>query len=113
MKLKNLFASDKPEKKEEVVLPDDSICCGEHEVCEKEELLKAFRNKIEYYDDEELDVFRGRTSESYAEEEIEVFAEILHTMWESDVPGWIRSLQLRSIELPDCLKDEVILIINP
>lgn len=88
------------------------ICCGAHEVCEKELLLRASQKAVEYYDDEELDVFTGRPSDSYSEEEKELFSHILHTMWESDVAGWTRSLQVRGIELPDSLKDEVLLILN-
>ena len=38
----------------------DQECCGQHEVCEKESLLAAVSKQIEYYDDEELDRFRGR-----------------------------------------------------
>ena len=33
-------------------------------------------------------------------------------MREEDVAGWVRSLQLRGIALPDTLKDEVFLIIG-
>jgi len=33
-------------------------------------------------------------------------------MQEDDVPGWVRSLQLRNVELPDGLKDEVVMVIN-
>ena len=42
--------------------PADMECCGQHEVCEKESLLAALSRQIEYYDDEELDRFRGRKS---------------------------------------------------
>lgn len=35
----------------------DAECCGQHEVCEKDSLLAAVSKKIEYYDDEELDLF--------------------------------------------------------
>lgn len=113
MKLKNLFASDNNSKEEFLFGEEDAVCCGKHEVCEKEEILKAaLRKKIEYYDDEELDQYAGRSSDSYSPEEIEIFSEILHTMWESDVSGWIRSLQVRGIELPDELKDEVFLILG-
>ena len=112
MRLKDLFASTKQESLPADNLSEDFTCCGEHEICEKEELLKALQKKVEYYDDEELDSFKGRDSGSYTEEEIVEFTEILHTMWESDVRGWLRSLQIRGIELPDKLKDEVILIIN-
>lgn len=110
MKLKNLFQQDKGESYP--IAQNEADCCGQHEVCEKDLLLQAANRPIEYYDDEELDAFRGRPSDAYTEAETESFAEVFHTMWESDVPGWLRSLQLRGIELPDALKDEVLLIIN-
>jgi uncharacterized membrane protein len=37
----------------------DEECCGQHEICEKESLLAAVSKQIEYYDDEELDRFKG------------------------------------------------------
>ena len=40
------------------------------------------------------------------------FKDVLYTMQDIDVAGWVRSLQLRGIELPDDLKDEVFLIIG-
>lgn len=86
----------------------DFVCCGLHEVCEKESLLSA--EDIEYYEDEELDRFRGRTS--YTEEEVEEFREVLYTMRTDEVAGWMRSLELRQVNLPDELKDEVYLIID-
>lgn len=90
----------------------DVECCGQHETCEKESLLAAVSKKIEYYDDEELDQFIGREADSYAVEETEMFREVLYTMQEVEVAGWVRSLQLRGIELPDGLKDEVFLIVG-
>ena len=82
------------------------------ECCEKESLLAAVSKKIEYYDDEELDRFRGRPSNGYNEEEVEEFREIMYTCKEDEVAGWSRSLQLRGIELPDELKDELFLIVG-
>ena len=90
----------------------DSECCGQHAVCEKESLLAAVSKKIEYYDDEELDRFKGHTSDTYTNEEIEEFRDILYSMQEKDVAGWSRSLQLRGIELPDEMKDELFLIVG-
>ncbi|WP_300724528.1 phospholipase [uncultured Bacteroides sp.] len=90
----------------------DSECCGQHEVCEKESLLAAVSKEIEYYDDEELDRFKGRPADQYSEEEIEEFRDVLYTMQEVEVAGWSRSLQLRGIELPDELKDELFLIVG-
>lgn len=84
---------------------EDITCCGQHEVCEKTRFLT--QPDIEYYEDEELDRFRGRRSDDYTEEETEEFREVLLTMRESEVEGWLQSLQLRAVELPDGLKDEV------
>ncbi len=74
------------------VITVDSECCGQHAVCEKESLLAAVSKEIEYYDDEELDRFKGHASDTYTEEEIEEFRDILYSMQETDVAGWSRSL---------------------
>ena len=73
------------------------VCCGQHETCERDSLLAAVSKKIEYYNDEEA---------------IEEFSEVLYTLREVEVAGWLRSLQLRGINLPDALKDEAFLIIG-
>ena len=90
----------------------DMECCGQHEVCEKDSLLAALSREIEYYNDEELDRFRGRRSDEYSETEVEEFHDVLFTMKEEEVAGWVRSLQLRAIEIPDDVKDEVLMIIG-
>lgn len=94
------------------VVTVDGECCGQHAVCEKESLLAAVSKQIEYYDDEELDRFKGRPSDQYTPEETDEFRDILYTMQEEDVVGWSRSLQLRGIEFPDELKDELFLIVG-
>lgn len=91
---------------------EDMECCGQHETCEKDSLLAAVSKEIEYYNDEELDRFRGVASDEFLPEEIEEFRDILYTMREEEVAGWVRSLQLRAVELPDELKDEVFLIVG-
>lgn len=104
---------DRGELKEAPPVVDvDSECCGQHQICEKESLLAAVSKKIEYYDDEELDRFKGRQGNEYSDEEIDEFREIMFTMKEEEVAGWSRSLQLRGIELPDELKDELFLIVG-
>lgn len=91
---------------------EDMECCGQHETCEKDSLLAAISKQIEYYDDEELDRFRGKESNSYSEKEVDEFRDVLYTMKDDEVAGWVRSLQLRSVEIPDDLKDEVFLIVG-
>ena len=104
---------DRGELKEAPPVVDvDSECCGQHQICEKESLLAAVSKKMEYYDDEELDRFKGRQANEYSDEEIDEFREIMFTMKEEEVAGWSRSLQLRGIELPDELKDELFLIVG-
>ena len=94
------------------VNPVDMECCGQHEVCEKESLLAAVSKKIEYYDDEELDRYIGTPPDGYTAEQDDEFRNVFYTMREEDVAGWVRSLQLRGIALPDALKDEVFLIVG-
>lgn len=85
-----------------------STCNGENTKCEQECMMEAATKDIEYYDDEELDAFKGRTGDNYTDEEVEMFSEVLYTMKPEEVAGWNRSLILRGINLPDQLKDEVI-----
>lgn len=115
--LQNRMIRNKINKGELDELPDiqqieDMECCGQHEMCEKESLLAAVSKQIEYYDDEELDAFRGIQSDAYTLEQIEQFRDVLYTMKDTDVAGWVRSLMLRSVELPDEMKDEVFLIVG-
>lgn len=90
----------------------DVACCGQHETCEKDSLLAAVSKKIEYYDDEELDRFIGLAPNEYTDEQTDLFRDVFYTMQDEDVAGWVRSLQLRGISLPDGVKDEVFLIIE-
>lgn len=85
-----------------------NTCNGENTQCEQECMMEAATKDIEYYDDEELDAFKGRASNSYTDEEVEQFSDVLYTMKPEEVAGWNRSLILRGINLPDQLKDEVI-----
>ena len=97
---------------EPVVNPVDMECCGQHEVCEKESLLAALSKQIEYYNDEELDRYCGRRADAFSSDETDEFREILYTMRSDEVAGWVRSLQLRGVEIPDGLKDEVLMIVG-
>ena len=87
-------------------------CCGQHQTCEKDSLLAAVSKGIEYYDDEELDRFHGRDASQYTQEEVNEFRDILYTLKDDEVAGWLRSLMLREIEFPDALKDEAFLIVG-
>ena len=112
MKLKKQLRRGEIDELPSIKQVEDMECCGQHETCEKDSLLAAISKQIEYYDDEELDRFRGKESNSYSEKEVDEFRDVLYTMKDDEVAGWVWSLQLRSVELPDDLKDEVFLIVG-
>jgi hypothetical protein len=103
MKLKNLFASD-PSTLYSSMEDDEDFCCGKHAICKKSKAVQSLPEPIEYYDDEELDVFKNRSSNSYTGEEIKQFTEIYHTLLESDLPGWFASLSMRNITPPQFIR---------
>lgn len=100
--------------------PDDEVrqketcatCDGTSTKCEQTCMMEAATRPIEYFDDEELDAYRGRTADSYTDEETDQFADVLHTMRQDEVAAWLRSLNLRGIQLPDALKDEAWMLVE-
>lgn len=101
--------NEKNEQSQPVVA--ESECCGAHEICEKTGKYNP-KFQPDYYDDEELDQFKGVSPESYTDEQIAMFDEVLMTMKESDVAGWIKSLQLREIEMPYSVREKAIMILG-
>ncbi len=94
----------------EPVRPDG--CCGKHELCEKESLLTGVSAKIEYYEDEELDEYKGIEPDDYTDEQIEQFRDVLYTLRAEEVAGWARSIQLRNIKLPAIIQDELLMLVS-
>ena len=91
-----------------VEIADD--CCGSHAVCERDSLLSQ-TDQIIYFDDEELDQLQGIPSEDYTEAQITMLENVFYTLREQDVAGWIRSIQLRNIDLPEDIRDQALLIV--
>ena len=92
--------------------PSCATCSGSDSRCEQECMMEAATKDIVYYDDEQLDIYAGRPSDSYTDEEIETFAEVLYTLLPQDAKGWNRSLILRGINIPNQLKDELIQLVS-
>jgi len=99
--------SDKPAGGDD----EDTPCCGMHITCEKDSLLAQVSETIEYFDDEELDAYRGRGAATYNDAEIEEFRDVLLTLLPEDIAPWARSIQLRGIELPDAVREELLMIV--
>ena len=89
-----------------------ATCNGDNDKCEQECMMQAATQPIEYFEDEELDAFRGCPSDSYDDDETQQFADVLYTMRQDEVAAWCRSLTLRGINLPNALKDEVVMMIE-
>lgn len=86
-------------------------CCGMHITCERDSLLAGMSDEVEYFDDEELDIFKGRGADDYTDAEIEQFRDVLLTLLPDDIAPWARSIQLRGIELPDVVREELLMIV--
>ncbi len=90
---------------EEIHVPAEG-CCGAHAICEKG--LKKAKPEIEYFEDEELDAFRGIDAEQYSDEQIDLFRDILYTLRKEEVSDWLISLEKREINLPLILRQEAL-----
>lgn len=86
-------------------------CCGMHITCQRDSLLAAVSDDIQYYDDEELDVYAGRPADGYTTAETEQFRDVLLTLLPDDIAGWARSIQLRGIALPEPVREELLMIV--
>lgn len=91
---------------------DSSECCGKHDVCEKQRLVNAKLNGAHYFEDEDLDKYKGIEASQYTDTDIEEFRYVMYTMQPEEVMEWLESLNAREIELPNELKEEAFAIIN-
>ena len=99
----------------DVVAPaagDCATCSGINDDCEQTCMMEAATKEVEYYDDEELDRFKGKESGEYTDDEAEEFSEVLYTMRPDEAKGWSRSLILRGINVPNQIKDDLITMIE-
>lgn len=68
--------------------------------------------EIVYFEDEELDAYKGIAADAYTEQQVAEFEEVLITMRPDEVPQWLHSLHLRGIELPSQISDNYFQISN-
>ena len=77
-----------------------------------EKIMAKATEEPEYFDDEELDYFKGREADDYSADEISLFANVLYTMRQNEVADWLISLEKRGINLPVELRDEALMLID-
>lgn len=87
---------------------DPEVCCGLHEVCEKTRATA----EIIYYDDEELDIYARRDPSTYTQADADRFRDVLLTLLPADIPGWAKSMEMRRIELPPDVREEMMLLLS-
>lgn len=106
------FWKSKGEGQEKIETPTEPMeeCCGAHEVCETD-LINKLSEEIIYYDDEELDAYRNYEENDYNDDQIDEFREVLYSLKEKELEGWIRSLELRKIEMPSIIKSELVFML--
>ncbi|PKQ63350.1 hypothetical protein [Labilibaculum manganireducens] len=85
-------------------------CCGAHEICETD-LINRMSEEIIYYEDEELDAYKSFEENDFNDDQIDEFREVLYSLKENEMEGWLRSLELRKIELPSIIKSEVVFML--
>lgn len=99
--------------KESIADPNIEIpldCCGAHEVCEFEE-MRMRPDEILYFEDEELDNYKGIDSNQYNDTQIEDFRDVLYTLQGDEIKVWLLSIERRKIQLPTILKQEALMLI--
>lgn len=94
-------AEKKPEERKAV----SSDCCGAHEVCDLDELFQK-STEIVYFEDEDLDQYVEIGESAFVDNQIEEFREVLYTLQSDEINAWLKSLELRKINLPGILKQE-------
>ena len=110
--LANGEIAEMPEGKMVLDCGADSCELDEGKSCDLDCMTPIIKQDIDYYDDEELDAYKGKASDQYTDDETEEFRNVFYTMQEEDMPGWVKSLQQRELEIPDSLKDEVLLVLR-
>ena len=88
---------------------EGDVCCGTHSVCVR--MLPVPERPV-YFDDEELDRFAGRKAGEYSDDETEEFRDVMLTLAPDEAPEWAQSLNMRGIEVPDGIMDELSLLVT-
>ncbi len=96
------------EEEDKLQIPSD--CCGAHEVCEFEEMLQN-PQEIIYFEDEELDRFRGISANAYTDVQIDEFRDVLYTLKDDEIRMWLLSIERRQLQLPGILRQEALMMV--
>ncbi len=101
------------EKHQENTTEACQTCAADGIGCYAERILRhAARPAPLYFDDEELDQYKGVAENDYTHAQTEEFADVLHTLNTEEISDWLHSLSQRGIALPQNVRDEAILLLQ-
>ena len=89
---------------------NDTGCCGLHADCEKG--LRILRDESLYYNDEELDAYKGISAENYTDAQRAEIREVFETLMPQEVGDWVCAMYARGIELPADIREEAMLMLG-
>jgi len=109
--ISNRYSKKAPEESVEETATEIPLdCCGAHEVCDFDAMIKN-KEEVIYFDDEELDRFKNMAATSYNNEQIDEFRDVLYTLQGHEIKKWLLSIQRRNIQLPAILQQEALMLI--
>ncbi|MEI7504467.1 MAG: hypothetical protein WCJ61_14400 [Paludibacter sp.] len=95
----------------EITILIESGCCGAHAICQHDTLLNS-SNKITYYDDDKLDDLADTSPVNFSNEQLKLLLDVFLSINDNDMAGWLRSLQIRNIQLPVELREQALMIVS-
>lgn len=75
------------------------LCCGGGDNCHKH-TGKTKTNTIQYFEDEELDRFKGRSASEYSPREVDEWRNIVETLRPHEIRSWVTSIHRRELHIP-------------
>ena len=67
--------------------------------------------EIIYFEDEELDRFRGISANAYTDVQIDEFRDVLYTLKDDEIRMWLLSIERRQLQLPAILRQEALMMV--
>lgn len=81
-------------------------CCGGKN-CHRKQARQSKVDTTLYFEDEELDRFKGKSATDYTPAEVAEWTEVVTTLRSSEVMDWVTSIHRRQLHIPSTLQETV------